>query len=72
MFEPKGTQYKTIDDKLNAYNAYHGTNHVRNCSNAEFIGFHAHVAMYGIETKAPDEVMAELAVMAPWALTVMK
>lgn len=72
MFEPKGTQYKTIDDKLNAYNAYHGTNHVRNCSNAESIGFRAHVAMFGIETKAPDEVMAELAVMAPWALTVMK
>jgi hypothetical protein len=72
MFEPKGTQYKTIDDKLNAYNAYHGTNHVRNCSNAESIGFHAHVDMFGIETKAPDEVMAELAVMAPWALTVMK
>ena len=72
MVELKGTQYKTIDDALNAYNAYHGTNHVRNCSNAESIGFHAHVDMFGIETKAPDEVMAELAVMAPWALTVMK
>ena len=72
MFEPKGTQYKTIDDKLNAYNAYHGTNHVRNCSNAESIGFRVHVAMFGIETKAPDEVMAAMAFMDPWALTVMK
>ena len=72
MFEPKGTQYKTIDDKLNAYNAYHGTNHVRKCSNAESIGFHAHVAMFGIETKAPDEVMAALAVTSPWGLNAVK
>ena len=72
MFEPKGTQYKTIDDKLNAYTAYHGTNHVRNCSNAESIGFHAHVAMFGIETKAPDEVMAALAVTSPWGLNAVK
>ena len=72
MFEPKVTQYKTIDDKLNAYNAYHDTNYVRNCSSAESIGFDLHVAMFGIETKAPDEVMAALAVMGPWALTVMK
>ena len=72
MFEPKGTQYKTIDDKLTAYNAYHGTNHVRNCSNTESIAFHAHVAMFGIETKAPDEVMAALAVLGPWGVTGMK
>jgi hypothetical protein len=72
MFEPKGTQYKTIDDKLNAYNAHHGTNHVRNCSNAESIGFHVHVAMFGIETKAPDEVMAALAVMSPRGLNAVK
>ena len=63
MFEPKVTQYKTIDDKLNAYHAYHDTNYVRNCSSAE--SFHLHVAMFGIETKAPDEVMAALAVMVP-------
>ena len=63
MFEPKATQYKTIDDKLNAYHAYHDTNYVRNCSSAE--SFHLHVAMFGIETKAPDEVMAALAVMVP-------
>ena len=48
MFEPKGTQYKTIDDALNAYNAYHGTDHVRNCSNAESIGFYLHVNKFGI------------------------
>ena len=72
MVELKGTQYKTIDDALNAYNAYHGTNHVRNCSNAESIGFHAHVAMFGIETKAPDEVMAALAVTSPWGLNAVK
>ena len=65
MFEPKGTQYKTIDDKLNSYYAYHGTKHVRNCSNADSIGFHAHVDMFGKETKTPDEVMAASAVMAP-------
>jgi hypothetical protein len=72
MFEPKGTQYKTIDDKLTAYNAYHGTNHVRNCSNTESIAFHAHVAMFGIETKAPDEVMTKLAVMSLWGLNAVK
>ena len=72
MFEPKGTQYKTIDDKLTAYNAYHGTNHLRNCSNAESIAFHAHVAMFGIETKAPDEVMTKLAVMSPLGLNAVK
>jgi|ETNmetMinimDraft_17_1059902.scaffolds.fasta_scaffold58713_2 hypothetical protein len=72
MFEPKGTQYKNIVDKLNAHNAYHGTNHVRNCANAESIGFRAHVAMLSIETKAPDEVMAELAVRSPWALNAVK
>ena len=72
MFEPKGREYKTIDDKLNAYNAYYGTNHVRNCSNAESIGFHAHVGMFGIETKAPDEVMTELAAMSPWGLNAVK
>ena len=72
MFEPKGTQYKTIVDKLNAQNSYHGTNHVRNCSNAESIGFHAHVAMFGKETKAPDEVMAALAVTSPWGLNAVK
>ena len=72
MFEPKGTQYKTIDDKLNAYNAYHRANHVRNCYNAKSIGCHAHVDMFGIETKAPDEVMTALAVMAPSALNAVK
>ena len=69
MFEPKGTQYKTIDDKLNAYNAYHGTNHVRNCSNAESIGFHAHVMLCSVSRqKHPMRVMAALAVMPPWGL----
>jgi len=45
---------------------------VRNCSNTESIAFHAHVAMFGIETKAPDEVMTKLAVMSLWGLNAVK